>query len=473
VALSVTLVGTGTNGNKKKTWQKAVKHFLATLFLLAAAGTTSVASAEQNEGDTSRQPVTLSIACSSLGLEYELCKQGARQWAEETGNKVRFISVPNSASERLALFQQLFAAHDPSIDVVQIDIVWPGILGNHFIDLSQYIPGYELEDHFPSIVENNTVNGRLVALPWYTDSGMLFYRKDLLEKYGIEVPETWEQMTEAAKVIQSGERVEGNDRFWGFVFQGRAYEGLTCNALEWLASFNAGTVVDSEGKVTVNNPNTVKALGLAQSWINTIAPRGVLNYSEEEARGVFQSGNAAFMRNWPYAWSLLNSPDSPVKGKVGIAPLPKGGVDGTHAGTLGGYELAISRYSRHKEVAVDFIRYMTSAKEQKRRALEGAFAPTRPALYEDAELLEALPYLPVLKVALDNATARPSAQVGFKYNQVSALFWSAVHSSLSGYPVAEQLVWLEQRLERVGRGGQWGKLGAFRETETPASESQP
>ena len=165
----------------------------------------------------------------------------------------------------------------------------------------------------------------LVAMPWFTDAGLLYYRKDLLEKYGRKLPETWQEMTETARFIQKAERDAGNSRMWGYVFQGRAYEGLTVNALEWLDSFNAGTIVDLDGKITVNNPRAAEALTLAASWINDITPKGVLNYSEEECRGVFQSGNAVFMRNWPYAWPLMNAKDSPVKDKIGVAPLLKGG----------------------------------------------------------------------------------------------------------------------------------------------------
>src|SRR5208282_4220423 len=109
----------------------------------------------------------------------------------------------------------------------------------------------------------------------------------------------------------------------------------TCDALEWINSYGGGTIIDSSGKITINNPQAVAALKQAASWINNIAPQGVLNYGEEEARGVFQSGKAAFMRNWPYAWSLAQGADSPIKGKVGVSPLPKGGANGHNSATLG------------------------------------------------------------------------------------------------------------------------------------------
>src|SRR5690606_3132311 len=115
---------------------------------------------------------------------------------------------------------------------------------------------------------------------------------------------------------------------WGFVFQGKAYEGLTCNALEWIDSFGGGAIVDAGGQITVDNPRAVQALALAGSWVGDISPTGVMNYDEEAARGVFQTGGAVFMRNWPYAWALAQGDDSLVRGKVGVMPLPSGGAGG-------------------------------------------------------------------------------------------------------------------------------------------------
>jgi len=266
---------------------------------------------------------TVTISCGAVGAERQLCEEGTRLWSEKTGHDVQVVSTPNSATERLSLYQQLLAAQSGDVDVFQIDVVWPGMLANHMIDLSEYTEGTE-SDHFQPLIRNNTVDGKLVAMPWFTDAGVLYYRKDLLEKYGQSVPETWEQLTTTAETVMAAEREAGQDKFWGFVWQGRAYEGLTCDALEWVASYNGGTIVNAEGDVTINNPQARKALALASEWIGTISPQSVLNYTEEEARGVFQSGNALFMRNWPYAWSLAQSDDSPVKGKVGVVALPRG-----------------------------------------------------------------------------------------------------------------------------------------------------
>lgn len=205
--------------------------------------------------------------------------------------------------------------------MVQIDTVWPGLLKDHLTDLKPYSKGIEAE-HFPAIIANNSVNGKLLGMPWYTDAGLLYYRTDLLKKYGLRVPQTWEELTQTAAKVQAGERAKGSKDFHGYVFQAKAYEGLTCNALEWVGGQGGGTVVNSEGDITIRNAQAAKALNLAASWIGTISPTGVLNYEEEEARGVFQNANALFMRNWPYAWSLLQKNDSLVKGNVGVAKLP-------------------------------------------------------------------------------------------------------------------------------------------------------
>lgn len=396
----------------------------------------------------------LSLACSALGRELELCREGAEAWAKRTGNTVKVVSTPNEAGARLALYQQLFAARGTEIDVLQIDAIWPAALADHLYDLSPHVPAEVRAAHLPALIENNTVNGKLVAMPWFVDVGLLYYRKDLLDRHDAKVPGTWQELTDTAAKIQKAERAAGQERLWGFVFQGKAYEGLTCNALEWVAAQGGGTLLDGNGKVTVNNKQAAAALALARSWIGTIAPQGVLNYTEEDARGAFQSGQAVFMRNWPYAWSLLNTKDSPVADKVGVAALPAGDGDGRRAGVIGGAELAVSRYSRNPELAADLALHMASQAEQRRRAIMGSFAPTIVALYDDPELARTQPFLVEMRGAVRDAIARPASPAGGRYNQISNAFWSSVHATLSGSGAADKnLASLAQRLERLQRRG--------------------
>jgi trehalose/maltose transport system substrate-binding protein len=398
---------------------------------------------------------TIRIACPAVGIEYELCREGADAWAQQTGNSVELIQTPNLADERLALFQQLLSSESPDIDVMQIDVIWPGILGQYFADLGPLVAEEERAQHFPPMLEANTVDGQLKALPLFGDAGLLYYRKDLLEKHGVAVPQTWDELAAGTQKILEAERAAGNSTLVGFVFQGRAYEGLTCNALEWIASFGGGTIIDGEGNVTLNNPQAVAAIDTVAKWIGTVAPEGVLTYSEEEARGAFQSGNAIFMRNWPYAWALANAGDSPIAGKVGMTVLPKG-PDGRNASTLGGGGIAVSKFSAHPALAADLARHLTSRQEQIRRAVKASLNPTIPAAYDAPELLEAQPAMKELLPVLTAAVPRPARIVGEDYNRISSIFWNAVHEALSGNAsAADALADAAQQIERLKQRGGW------------------
>lgn len=394
---------------------------------------------------------TITISCGSVGQDFEFCKKTTEDWAKKTGNTVKLFTPPQSTTDILALFRQMFAAKSSDLDVINVDVVWPGMIKDHLLDLKPYSKGVEKE-HFPSIVANNTADGKLIAMPWFTDAGMLYYRKDLLEKHGEKAPTTWEELAATAKKIQDAERKAGNADMQGFVFQAKAYEGLTCDAVEWLWSYGGGNIVDDKGNITVNNPKAAKALNTAASWIGTIAPTGVLNYGEEDARGVFQSGNAVFMRNWPYAWSLGNGKDSKIAGKIGVSALPKGGADGKNAATLGGWQLAVSKYSKNPKEAADLVMYMTSKEIQKERAIKGSYNPTIPSLYQDKDVLAAAPFFGDLYNVFTSAVPRPATATGLKYNEVSAAFWNATHDVLSGKEKAEtSLGKLEGKLKQIKR----------------------
>jgi trehalose/maltose transport system substrate-binding protein len=395
----------------------------------------------------SAQAVEITITCGPSGSDVEFCLKHAQAWAAKTGNTIKNFSPPNSPTEKLALYRQLFAAKSSDIDVVQIDTVWPGLLKDHLADLKPYSQGVEAQ-HFPAIIANNSVNGKLLGMPWYTDAGLLYYRTDLLKKYGLRVPQTWEELTQTALKVQTGERAKGDTDFHGFVFQAKAYEGLTCNAIEWVGGHGGGTVVNADGEITIRNVQAAKALNLAASWIGSISPAGVLNYEEEEARGVFQNANALFMRNWPYAWALMQKNDSLVKGKVGVAKLP----GNPSAAALGGWQLGVSKYSKHPAIAADLVMYMTSAAVQKTRAIHGSYNPTLPALYKDKEVLEANEFMGALAEVFANSVARPTTATGLKYPQVSQSFWNAAHEVMSKRATGEEAVTkLESRLKQIRR----------------------
>ncbi|MBK8185113.1 MAG: ABC transporter substrate-binding protein [Candidatus Competibacteraceae bacterium] len=401
--------------------------------------------------------VELTISCGAVGQERALCEQATAAWAKQTGHKVTVTIPSDRTNERYFQYLVDLGAGDSRTDIYQIDVIWPRLLAKHFVDLKPYIPPEEIQRHFPSIVTNNTVDGRLVGMPWFTDAGMLYYRKDLLEKYGLPVPQDWSELADTALYIQLQERkASGSGDLWGYVFQGAPYEGLSCNALEWIASYGGGTVIGADGAITLDNPLVVMALARAASWIGTVAPPRVLSFNEEDARQTFQLGNAVFMRNWIYAWALVNGQGSPVAGKVGVAPLPRGGMKGMSASTLGGWQLAVSKYSKNPAVAAELVRYLTGEAVQKQRALIGSYAPTLMQLYDDPELAATQPIFSSLRPILDNAVARPATRTGDSYMAVTTHFWEVVHAVLGGRGSAiTNLSGLQEQLRLLKTRGNW------------------
>lgn len=163
---------------------------------------TAIAIASAAGAVTHAQAAELTISCGAVGAELTLCQEGVAAWEDKTGHEVDIVSTPNSSTERLSLYQQILSANSSDIDVMQIDVVWPGLLANHLLDLNEALGEDAASGHFETIVANNTIEDRLVAMPWFTDAGVLYYRKDLLEKYGFEAPDTWQALTEMAKTIQ-------------------------------------------------------------------------------------------------------------------------------------------------------------------------------------------------------------------------------------------------------------------------------
>ncbi|RLC38891.1 MAG: ABC transporter substrate-binding protein [Candidatus Nealsonbacteria bacterium] len=394
--------------------------------------------------------VTIRMISGSVGHELEVSQDIASLYMEENPNvTIEIFDSPDAVQDRLAVYLQYLNAKSPEIDIYMIDVIWPGDLAEHLIDLNKYGLGEAAKDHFPRIVENNTVDGALVAMPWFTDAGLLYYRTDLLDKYGYSPPKTWDELEETAAAIQEGERAAGNADFVGFVWQGNAYEGLTCDALEWIASSYGGTIISSDKVITVNNENAIAAVDKAAGWVGTISPKGVTAFQEEEARNMWQGGNAAFMRNWPYCYSLSMGENSAVVDKFGVCPLPS--IDGKGgAAALGGWQLAVSKYSENPEVAADVVKFFTNYESQKTKAIELSQNPTIMALYEDEDVLAASPFFGSLYDVFINATPRPSTATAPNYNAVSVAFFQAVHSVLTGeMDAAEAFELLELELQDI------------------------
>lgn len=385
---------------------------------------------------SSEPPVTITFAAmKTFGLD--TMPYVIQKFQEKYPNiKVAYIEMPspNFSTEIHQYLVTNLAGGGSTIDVFTIDIIWFAEFAEAgwLLPLDEYFTPQEKAEYFPGIVQGVTYKGQMVGVPWYLDAGMLYYRKDLLDKYGFQPPKTWDELIRQAQVILAGEK---NPELKGFVWQGRQAEVLVCDLVEFLGS--GMRIIDADGKVVLNSPEAVKAAKLMYDLIYRyrLTPEAVLTYDEEPSRRVFTSGNAIFLRNWSYVWGLANDPsESKVVGKVGVAPLPA--FPGEHsAATLGGYQFGINRNTRHRDAAVKFVKFLSSPEIQLYFANKIGFAPTRPAVYDDPNLKD--PFLRQLQAVFTGATPRPITP---RYPQVSLILQSEFSKLLANRATPEDAV---------------------------------
>ncbi len=386
------------------------------------------------------------------GATIDFLRNQIKPWEEKNNAKVEILNVPNNGTEILAIMQQNLAASNADIDINAMDVVWQGMLERFAVDMKQYFTPEEIAKYTPATIALNTIKDRLIAVPFYGDIGLFYYRQDLLEKYGYtEPPKTWAEVKEMSEKVQAGERAAGNANFWGFVYPGSVYEGFATDIVEWINSYGGGTWVDKDGNVTANNPNAKAALEELTSWVGKTVPPGVTSYIIDDARGAFQSGNYLFMRNWPYAYASMQADGSAVKGKFGVTAIPHG-PNGKSASGLGGWQLWISKFSKNPKLAADLIKFINTPENQKERMLKLARLPGYPELMKDPDILKTYPWVDMAQKF--DLVGRPSGSTGTKYSQVSNAALKAVNDMMTGRAkVGERLEQLDAELNRIkGRG---------------------
>jgi trehalose/maltose transport system substrate-binding protein len=356
------------------------------------------------------------------------------QFTKETGIPVKLLPSPEGAVETLDAWRSLLESGAKIPDVYAVDVIWPGILAENLLDLKAFVPPQEIAAHFPELIANNTVNGKLVALPSLVDVGLLFYRTDLLRHYGYRTaPQTWEEIETMAARIQAGERARGQKDFWGFVWEGASSESVTCNALEWQASEGGGVIVENN-LVTVNNPETSRALERAARWVGTTSPPGVIAYKEWDAHNIWQAGQAAFMRNWATSYSGEFTQGSITSDQFDIASLPRGRA--RIATTVGGRAYAVSRHSLYPREAAMLVRFLCRPDTQLNRIRKIGGSPTIPELYNDPGMLANPYFSTILRTYSNDKVWRPSMETGKRYPDVSRAYYRTVQEILEGKKTA-------------------------------------
>ncbi|WP_163509824.1 ABC transporter substrate-binding protein [Fodinicola acaciae] len=345
--------------------------------------------------------------------------------------KVTLIELPEDADSQRQQMVQNFSSKSATYSVLDVDVVWVAeFAANQWIEQlpEAQIP---LSSYLAPTVETAKYFNKLYAVPRASDGALLYYRKDLLTEAGVtSAPSTWAEMTAACKKVQAKHPAIGC-----FAGQLAKYEGLTCNFSEAINSAG-GTVLNDQGKPDVNTPAAKQGVdflvnGIKQGYI----PKAALTYKEEESRRAFQEGNLVFERNWPYTYAKFSAADgsSKVNGKFAIAPIP--GLNGPGVSTLGGHDLAISKFTKNKKTALEFIKFITGEQQENDNLTATSEAPTWASLYDNPQLQAKFPYLSTLKESILKAKKRPAA---VQYQDVSTAIQTAATDALNGTKTSDQ-----------------------------------
>ncbi len=360
---------------------------------------------------------------SALGAEGELLqRQVERFTAVYPEIRVELRRTPDAADQRHQLYVQWLNARAPDPDVLQLDVIWTAEFAAAAWIRRLEAPAPDLADFFAAPLAAARWRNHLYAMPWFVDVGMLYWRTDLLEA----PPRDFAELERAARAA----RVRG-DVTWGLVLPAARYEGLVTVFLEFLTGFGGG-ILDDSGRVVVDRPPAVRALATLRDAIrgSGIVPADALGWQEEQTRFAFQNGRALFMRNWPYAWALLQDPErSAVAGRVGVAPMPAGEA-GRAAGALGGQLLAVNAASDVPEAAQRLVEFLTRPEQMLERARVLGQHPPRRSLYTDAALQGALGISAArARELLERAVPRPATPL---YTELSEALQVHLHRALSG-----------------------------------------
>lgn len=367
--------------------------------------------------------------------------------------KVRFRVMPQESDQHFNQLRTEFQAGSDEIDVVGGDVIWPAQFASQgwLVDLTDRFT--DRDQFLPAPMQAMGYDGKFYGVPWYSDSGLLYYRKDLLENSGFSgPPATWDELKQQALQVKQDSGVPS-----GFVFQGSQYEGGVCNACEYIWT-NGGDVLDPSdpSKVVIGSPESVAGFATARSMVQeNVARQAVTQYIEDDADGAFLRGDSVFERCWPYVYSLAGTKSYPKvePEQVGITQLPVGEEGQQSYSALGGWNFFINAASKKQDQAWEFIDWITAPEQMKFNALEGSRLPARRSLYEDQEILDKVP---VARLATDtiieNTRPRP---VSPYYSDMSLEIAEQFTAALKGDVGPQQAIsTLQKQLTSIVKQGQ-------------------
>jgi multiple sugar transport system substrate-binding protein len=403
----------------------------------SSGGGTTAAGALEGRG-----PITFATGKDTSG---NLGNQVNAWNSQHPTEKVTVSELPESADAQRTQMIQNAQAKSDTFTVLNLDVVWTAeFAANRWITQLPEDKFPDLGKLLPSTVDTAKYRDKLYAVPVTSDGGLLYYRKDLLDKAGVKPPTTWAEMKAACDKIKA---LPEGKTIGCYAGQFEKYEGLTVNFSE-AVNGAGGVVVGDDGKPNVDTPEALAGLQFLVDGFKTGEfPKAAITYQEEPGRRAFQEGNLVFLRNWPYMYALANKTDgsSKVANKFAVAPLP--GKDGAGVSTLGGHNYGINEFAKNKATAVDFINFMASEERQRANIEKTSQAPTWASLYDDAALNKSFPYLAPLKASIGSAKSRPKV---VKYGDVTTAIQEAAYGALTGTtPPKDALSGLQAKLSTL------------------------
>lgn len=412
----------------------AFEYFIFRLSANSAATLEPLATQDKAEGAPEKKTLVFSFGGNDPGGSMKATTEAFKKANPHINVKIQ--QLPNSTDYQRNFYKRALYSGDSSIDVFFSDIIWTAELASSdwVLPLDGYFDASVQQEFLQNALEGCKYNGRLYALPGRTDVPLLFYRSDIVEA----PPKTYRELIELSNKYRSSSGLK-----YGFVFQGQAYEGLVCTALEFI--WNNGGDVLQDGRIVINSPEAIEGLQSLVDIVNTgTATSDVFNFQEEDARIAFQDGNALFMRNWPYAYDLLTSSNSKVNGKFDIAPLPVGPRGKVGRGALGGWNYMINKNTKNLDMALNFVEYMSSYEIEVLDCCTGGNLPTRKAAYDDPRVQEANPWLKGFTSKFENTNLRPVSPL---YSSISTVMQANFSSAIQGKISAEAAIGnIEKRL---------------------------
>lgn len=357
---------------------------------------------------------------------------------EETNPKIRvnLVELPDNTNEKYELISSKLALKDGSVDIIDSDVTWPAIFVNSdWIEpLDKYFSKEELSQHFQSSIEAAKIDNKLYGIPYRYDSGLIFYRKDLLDKYGFKAPQSFNELLAISKSICANEK-----DLYGYAGSWKNFEGLTCNFIELLWAYNSDLTIKENGSVSIDQKEVYNTVKLMSDLIYKykITPASSADFSSGDVRKLFAEGKLLFMRDWPAGWAVINAPDSKVRTLVGVMPIPKMNENQSSPGTYGGWQYMVSKHSKHKSASVKFIKFMTSNEEQMKTFLTYSYLPSKSELYYDPQVQEKIPFAISMADYFNTAKTRPRVE---NYDDITFIIQNEVHKVITGEQSPESSV---------------------------------